>query len=221
MTTINTPIPKNKNKNKIESGEECREGGRIGEQAFFPATQRSIRSAGKAAANKIHGRTSRTDSYGAAIGRAPRVNLTKIYILDYKVESDGSTFKITMGADGGFLHKEVVDPQPGPSELGNPHTPAKEIREGASREVSPAPTEIMAPTDSQDRVADVDDDSLNGSDGEIDVVEEAISVEEAEKRGPGRPPTTGEHVGKKAREEEKPKFGKRRRRNEGQPNPSE
>lgn len=103
---------------------------------------------------------------------------------------------------------------------GTPTPPPKKsgkVRAGKS----PAPTEIMAPTDSQDRVADVDDDSLNGSDGEIDVVEEAISVEEAEKRGPGRPPTTGEHVGKKAREEEKPKFGKRRRRNEGQPNPSE
>jgi len=56
---------------------------------------------------------------------------------------------------------------------------------------------------SQEEVADVDNDSLNGSDGEVDVMDNVVKAitGETQKRRMGRLATTKEHVGKRKKEE--------------------
>lgn len=100
-------------------------------------------------------------------------------------------------------------PQPGPSGLGNPHTPAEELEDrsvGASRDVSSAPTITMTPPGSQEVAANTEGDLSDSSDGKMDVditsVLDAITGEVPRKR-PGRPPTTGLYVGKREKEAEK------------------
>jgi len=72
---------------------------------------------------------------------------------------------------------------------------------GVSRDVPPAPTLTTTPMGSQEEVADVDDNFLNGN------IMKAITGE-TQKRGPGRLATTGEHVSKRKKEEEKARVRK-------------
>lgn len=153
--------------------------------------------------------------------RIPRICLKKVEVVNYNVESNGSTSKVTMGRDGKFLRKEVISPQPGTSGLRNPHSPARmeETREvGVSREVSPAPTKIMAAMEiltsarSRGGVAAIDGDSFDGSDVEIDVDEEVARIEETRRTGSGRSPTTWEHMSRRAKREEKTRVQKEEER---------
>jgi len=156
--------------------------------------------------------------------RIPRICLKKVEVVNYNVESNGSISKVTMGRDGEFLRKEVISPQPGTSGLRNPHSPARMEEVGVSREVFPAPTKIMISTEimtsarSRGGVAAIDGDSLDGSDVEIED-EEVARIEETRRTGPGRPPTTWEHMSRRAKREEKP-VCRRKRGSEGRPRPS-
>jgi len=64
----------------------------------------------------------------------------------------------------------------------------------------------MTPSGSQEVVANTEADPSDSSDGKMDVgitsVLNAITGE-VPKKGPGRPPTTGLHVGKREKEAEK------------------
>jgi len=133
-------------------------------------------------------------------------------VVDYKVDKQGSTFRFTLGADGGFLRKEEINPRPGPSGLGSPLPPADIENPGNGSPTSfLAPTEIMDSTNLQEENEGFDHDSLEGSD--IDVGDDdALLTPTAEKRGRGRPPSTWEHVGKREKEEEKARAKKKAER---------
>lgn len=127
QTTTPTKTKNFKNNKNEECGEENSEEAKVGDQVFPPATTRSTRSSGKASVGRSRGKSSRTEPYGPATKRRDsRVLLTKMDVVDYKVDKTGTTFRITMGADGNYLQKEQVDPQPGPSGLGSPLLPAAE-----------------------------------------------------------------------------------------------
>jgi len=55
---------------------------------------------------------------------------------------------------------------------------------------------------------------LDGSDVEIDVDEEVARIEETRRTGPGRPPTTWEHMSRRAKREEKTRVQKEEERGE-------
>lgn len=215
----NTPTKiKNQNQNKNNNynnnedgksngGEESREIMEVGQQVFPPATSRATRSSGKEM-SVARGRTSRSSPYDPARVVTPHVRLTKVDVVDYKVDKQGSTFKITLGADGGYLRKEEVPPRPGPSGMNPPLPPAEnENLENVFQAPPPVPTETMPPSVARGEHGDFDEDSLEESD--IDIGDDdAVLAPIEEKRGRGRPPSTWEHVGRRAKEEEKARIRK-------------
>jgi len=106
---MNTYNPNTPTKNDSEEGNRKEKG--VGEQLFPPASLRSTRSTDKAAVNKTHGRSSRATPYEVPMDKRPRLCLKKIDVVNFKVESNGSTFKMSMGTNGEFLMKEREDPR--------------------------------------------------------------------------------------------------------------
>jgi len=130
-------------------------------------------------------------------------------VVHFGVEKTDSTFVLMAKTEGESPNKETPDPQPGTSRLGTPDTPAKdEVAQdevvqdvGADRDMPPAPIVIMDSLSSQGEPAGVSGDSPSGSEVDVgieDVLDEITG--QKEKRGPGRPETTGEFQRKKLRD---------------------
>jgi len=144
--------------------------------------------------------------------KEPRVRLTRVDVVDYKVDKQGSTFRFTLGADGGFLRKEEINPRPSPSGLESP-LPLADIENPGNGSPTQflAPTEIMDSTNLQEENEGFDHDSLEGSD--IDVGDDdAVLTPTAKKRGRGRLPSTWERVGKRKKEKARAKKKTERER---------
>jgi len=192
-------------------GEETFEKDGLGTQVCLFSSLRS-RSTGKATAARCRDK-SREAPYEkpttaekpvAVVDKKPCVLLDRMEVVLFGVEKTDSTFVLTAKKEGESSSRETSNPQPGTSGLGTPDPPARDgVAQdvGAMGDVSPVPTVIMDSLSSQESPAEGSDDSPSGS--EVDVgVQEILDdiIEEEEKRGRGRPETTGEYRRKKRRD---------------------